>query len=141
MWMFRSDLVPRKRLLWRKRSQKRDLWLGMPLKRKVFIKHMNDLEWFGYRCDCADEYNQTFYCFESYGSKNDCSRSILTFKRLLVWLYLEEGKVWFWMWLLRSDFASLMTVKWNVNSYIYTFWLYLKFFFLYHLSITIKIIN
>ncbi len=110
MWIFRSDLVPR-RLLRGKRSQKRDLWFGMPLKRKVFIKHMNVLEWFGYRCDCADEYNPTYYCFESYGSKNDCPRSILTLKRLLVWLYLEEGNVWLWMWLLRSDFASLMTAN------------------------------
>jgi hypothetical protein len=41
----------------------------------------------------ADEYNPTFYCFESCDSENDCSRSILTLKRLLVWLYLEEGKV------------------------------------------------
>ncbi len=89
-------------------------------KSKVFIKHMNVLEWFGYRCDCADEYNPTHcyesptycyatyptYCFESNGSKNDCSRSILTLKKLLVWLYLEEGRVRLWMWLLRSDFAS-----------------------------------
>ncbi len=88
---------------------KRLFWIGMALKRKALIPHMNVLEWFGYRCDCADEYNPTIYCFESYGSKNDCSRSILTLKRLFVWLYLEEGKVWLWMWLLRSDFASLMT--------------------------------
>ncbi len=63
-------------------------------------------------------------------------KSILTLKRLLVWLYREEGKVWLWMWLLRSDFASLMTANRTLAPN-YCF----EIFFLYHLSITIKLIN
>jgi hypothetical protein len=57
---------------------KRLFWIGMALKRKALEAFICAVVFI-----CADEYNPTFYFFESYGSKNDCSRSI----------YLD-GSIW-----------------------------------------------
>ncbi len=130
-------------------DQKRLFWIGMALKRKALIPHVNVSEGFGPKKKTAERktvpkerplvwsvskkesFYQAYECFGMIWIQMWLRRWIqpnilllwklwlqkwllkvdLTLKRLLVWLYLEEGKVWLWMWLLRSDFASLMTAN------------------------------